>query len=188
MATISSLVSFKCVLNDGRIRKIFYLFLMIITDRRGLACYLFYLDGKSCFNKYTDKLQKCTDSACMACLTYSVFMDLGLLQSSWSHFMAEKTRSQSRMRFARAHTAAPAWRRSSLSVPLCVECTGHPFLREINSPAWRANHFSHQVCSGCQPSSLYHGDWGRITCHVLLFFPGTYVLKKALGKAWFDTL
>lgn len=85
MAAISSLVSFEWVLNNGRMRKSFYLFHIIVTNRRGLTCCLFYFDGKSCFNKYADKLQKSNWLQLRGMsILYSVFIDVSLLTAKQS--------------------------------------------------------------------------------------------------------
>lgn len=50
--------------------RIFCLFHINISNRRGLTCCLFYSDGKSCPNKYADKLKRATAFNCMGDLSH----------------------------------------------------------------------------------------------------------------------
>lgn len=109
MAVISSLASIKWDLNDSRIWKSFYLFHIVITNRRGLIHFSFYFDGKSWFNKYADKLQKSSWLQLHGMsILYSVFIDLQVYcEAVRVSLWLRKPGHRAVIWFARVHTAAP---------------------------------------------------------------------------------
>lgn len=137
IAVISSLVSFKLVLNDGRIRKNFYLFRRIaafstlssLTEEVSLALCSILMVSPVLINMQTS-CKTATDFSCMACLYYT-FKYIHRSQSAAKQsesFYGWEIRSQSSDVVCQSSHCCPSMKKSSVSVPL----HGHPLLWKVN--------------------------------------------------------